>query len=94
MLIVYFRNKETGEITRYTKFPREVPREEIETKVEEYNTHETYSLKAVVHEIEDGSLEHYLLGLCERKQAYEREAISDALDALQEAIGAIESLKE
>lgn len=92
MLIVYFRNKETGEIASYTKFPREVPRETIEANAAKYNN-SLSSFEAVVYEIEDGSLEHYLLGLCERKSAYEREAISDALAALQTARDAIESLK-
>ena len=96
MIIVYYRDKKTGAITRHHNGPLACTAEETVALAKEFNEKNKDKDDvpiAYVHEPDPGSLTEHLLNYLERKHKYTEETIRAALDALEEARDAINSLE-
>lgn len=93
MLIVYYKTPK-GKITNAHKLPSHINAADAPKIVEEYNNKpENEKQKAYIADLQEGSLERYLYERSERKIQYSKEAIEDAIDALDRARDCINCLE-
>lgn len=82
MLLIVYRDN-TGEIVRVQPAPPGWLPERMAEEVERFNT--CGEIKAHIHELVEGSLEHYLYTLAHQRYGCARESIETALEAIDEA---------
>lgn len=91
MIIAYYRNKD-GKIYSCNKVT-DVPMDEIAKKEEVFNERSRPDTTVTIVEVDDDSLEAYLLEKAEAKYKVLQSAKNDAISALQDAIACIEELE-
>lgn len=93
MTLIYYRKKDTGEITQHHAAPDDWTPEIVKERIDQYNseTHRKTTVNAV--QVEAGSFEAYLLDRLEKKYRLAKEAIQEAVDAIDEARRCINSLE-
>lgn len=89
MIVIYYRDKD-GKIQHYGRLEKEVTKEQLAAKLEEYNS--MGGMQACAQEIHEGSLEMHLFEMAQYRKRYPIEIIRAALDAIDEAREAIESM--
>ena len=92
MLIAIFRETKTGKIKNHQKLHKEWTEQEANENAKKYNSKTSDFCCEVICVPENGVLEYFLTAL-EKKVAYTKETIEDALSAIREAEDAINSLK-
>lgn len=91
MIIAYYRNKD-GKIFSCNKVT-DVPMDEIAKKAEAFNERSRPDTTVTIVEVDDDSLEAYLLEKAEAKYKVLRNVKEDAVSALRDAIDCIEGLE-
>jgi len=91
MKYVYYADCVIGEVVHCEILPDSWDEKRIEDELRKFNARDK-TTKAYVGEAEDGSLTAYLLGEVIGRRYYQRDEIDVALDALDDARSAIESL--
>lgn len=84
MIIVYYKNKTTGEFTRVHTMRDGASMDTLAPLIEKYNT-EDYTETCGAVEVADDSLEAYLFKTRNQRANWDREAVQDAIDALDSA---------
>lgn len=91
MIIIYYRHRETGEITN-AHASLDCQMEIIEAATAKYNGQE-FKTAAYVAEVADDSLEAYLFRTRHLRANLDRQAIQDAIDALETAMDNVRYLE-
>ena len=89
-ILIYY--KKDGKITYHHTAPESWSLEQLEEKTREYNA-STNGKTAHIQQVEEGSLVEYLLEQAENASGLIKDAIEDALYALDQARDAIQSLE-
>lgn len=92
MIIVYYKKRDTGEFTNVHDNHGHATMETLAQAIEKYNEggHQT---TAGVVEVADDSLEAYLFKTRHMRANLDREAIRDAIDALETALDNVRYLE-
>jgi len=93
LTIAYYRKKDTGEITHHHALSEDWPPEVVEERMNQYNSEADRRTTAYAIQVEDGSFEAYLLDRLEKKYRLAKEAIQEALDAIDDARSCINCLE-
>ena len=91
--LIYYRRKDTGEITQHHPVPDDWTPEITKERIGQYNSEEGHKTTAHTITAETGSFEAYLLDRLEKKYRIAKEAIQEALDAIEEAKNCVNSLE-
>lgn len=92
MIIIYYRDRETGEITNAHDSLDHMTMEAVEAAMEKYNG-QGFKTAAYVAEVADDSLEAYLFKTRRLRANLDRQAIQDAIDALETAMDNVRYLE-
>lgn len=92
MIIVYYRDRETGKITNAHDALGHQTMEAIQAAMEKYNG-QGFKTAAHVAEVADDSLEAYLFSTRHLRANLDRQAIQDAIDALEAAMDNVRYLE-
>lgn len=92
MKFVYYEDCITGEVVKCEALPDAWDEKRIEDELRKFNARENKTANAYVSEAEDGSLTAYLIREAKARWSCPREAVDLALEALDDAKSAIESL--
>lgn len=90
MLLIYYRNKDGGDILRYHLPPKNMTPEQLKAEMAKFN--EDGDAKVYCQEIKENSLEMFLYEKAQYRKRFTKEVITAALDAISEARDAIECL--
>lgn len=93
MTLIYYRKKDTGEITQHHAVPDDWTPEIVKERLDQYNSEANHKTTVYAIQVEAGSFEAYLLNRLEKKYRLAKEAIQEALDAIDEARSCINSLE-
>jgi len=93
LTIAYYRKKDTGEITHHHALPEDWPPEVVGERMNQYNSEADHKTIAYAIQVEAGSFEAYLLDCLEKKYKLAKEAIREALDAIDDARSCINCLE-
>ena len=93
MKVVYYKHIRDNVIGNHQILPEEWSDAEIEEKRKRYNEKNGNIVQASVVDVEEGSFMAYLLERADQRRKFPKEAIQEALDALDEARAAIWSLE-
>ena len=92
MTLIVYRDS-TGAIVNHNPAPRQITGEDLAVEIEKYNERKQYGRTACIVEVAEGSFEAYLLERLDKKYRLAKEAIDEALDAIEEARDCINSLE-
>jgi len=93
LTIAYYRKKDTGEITHHHALPQDWPPEVVEGCMNQYNSEADRKTTVYAIRVESGSFEAYLLDRLEKKYRLAKNAIQEALDAIDDARSCINCLE-
>lgn len=91
MIIIYYRDRDTGKILD-VHGPKGHTMEDLAVLIEHYNAEGRRIATAV--EVADDSLEAYLFVHRNQRMNADREAIQDAIEALQNALSFVRDLED
>lgn len=91
--LIYYRKKDTGEITQHHAVPEDWTPEIVKERVDQYNSEPDHKTTVYAIQVEAGSFEAYLLDRLEKKYRLAKEAIQQAIDSVEEAMDCIRSLE-
>lgn len=92
MIIVYYKNKETGEYTQVHTVRQEATLAGLAQAIANFNEEHPGTTCGAV-EVADDSLEAYLFGTRNLRAKMDREAVQDAIDALHNALDYVRALE-
>ena len=92
MTLIVYRDSE-GTIVNHHPAPMQITGEDLAVAIEEYNERKQHGRTACIVEVAEGSFEAYLLERLDKKYRMAKEAIDEALDAIEEARNCINSLE-
>lgn len=93
MKVVYYKHVQDGVIGNHQILPKEWTAAEIEEKCKRYNEKNGTIVQATVVDVEEGSFMAYLLERADQRRKFPKQAITEALQALDEAKAAIWGLE-
>ena len=91
MIIIYYRDKTTGEIDRAHLSKEGQTMADLAPLITKYNSDYPRSVVAAV-EVADDSLEAYLFNKTKERKKWDQEIVQDAIEALQDALDYVRSL--
>ena len=91
MIVIYYRDNNTGKITGYHGSKAEWSVPEIERRIDDFN--KTGNSTAGYAVFPDSGIEAFLFNAANENKGCAREAVEDALRALDEARDCMEALK-
>lgn len=93
MILIYYKD-DNGLIVSHHQARDGRTLEQLQAAAEEYNNTPPYVRKAYVQEIQEDSLEMYLLKYAEKQKRFTKESVQAVKDAIREALDCIDYLEE
>lgn len=94
MIIIYYKSKQTGEYTRVHGAHRDDTLEKLAPLVADYNARNDTRETVGTVEVADDSLEAYLMATRDRRANIDKDAIHDAIEALEDALYHVRRLED
>lgn len=93
MKIAYYKDKQSGKITRHCRVDDNRTIEEINNIVAVYNLDECKTDRIYIIEVKEGSFLEYLINRYEEKIKFPKKVIGEAIDCLKDALLAVQILE-
>lgn len=92
MILIYYKD-DNGAVVSHHPARDGRTLEQLQAAAEEYNSKRPNTRKAYIKEIQEDSLEMYLLNYAEKQKRFTEESVQAAKDAIREALDCIDCLE-
>lgn len=94
MIIIYYRDVDAdGKITRAHTPPEDWTLEETQERINQYNSEHGHRSTVHALQVEDGSIEAYLYQRANERAKWDREALQEAISAIEDALDTVRGLE-
>ena len=93
MIIIYYRDAD-GKIVRHHTPPEDWTMETVQERINQYNMEPTNKATVYALQVEDESIEAYLYHKAQERAKWDKEALREAIGAIEDALDAVRGLEE
>lgn len=92
MIIVYYRDAD-GKIVRAHTAPEDWTMETAQERIDQFNSEQSHKATAYALRAEEGSIEAYLYQKMQERAAWDKKALQEAIDAIEDALDTVRGLE-
>ena len=92
MIIVYYRDSE-GKIVRHHTAPDDWTLELAQERIDQFNSEQSNKATAYALQAEDGSIEAYLYQKAQERAKWNKDALRNAISAIEDALDEVRGLE-
>lgn len=92
MIIVYYRDAD-GKIVRCHTPPEDWTMETVRERIDQFNSEQGHKATAYALQTEEGSIEAYLYQKAQERAAWDKKALREAIDAIEDALDTVRGLE-
>ena len=92
MIIVYYRDAD-GKIVRAHTAPEDWTMETAQERIDQFNSEQSHKATANALRAEEGSIEAYLYQKMQERAAWDKKALQEAMDAIEDALDTVRGLE-